>query len=265
MLPPALGQLEARVDAVRQKYPDEPLIVIGDNFHLYAPTTKAEGEERIRAGARCCRGLVADYRCTVIMTMELPKNALGPGMRPSMLNLKGSAGLSYDSSANIGVYNDIKDLRDAAVLVWETTSPELVRRAWQLKLSAGIRKKPVIELVFDKKQDQCASPELYYQFLRALFCGGSRRNRQVHECSAGSTEEKASFANTEAGSSQHNAHAEEYCNGYRKMVCCGQLPRTRWLQELRGCNGETRRSFEEKNCRRCWGCHSGPGAGRKRR
>ena len=77
------------------------------------------------------------YDVCNIMTMELPKPSLKPGDRPRMSNIKGSAGISYDSSANIGIYNDMKDFRELSNMVWKDKEGAI---------------KPVIEMVFDKSK-----------------------------------------------------------------------------------------------------------------
>jgi hypothetical protein len=89
------------------------------------------------------------YDVCLTATMELPKASLKPGERPRIMNIKGSAGVSYDSSANIGVYNDLKDFRESAQLVWN---------------DGGVIK-PVMEIVFDKsKLDTGFDGNIYYKF-----------------------------------------------------------------------------------------------------
>lgn len=84
--------------------------------------------------------------------MELGKDALQPGVRPKVGMIKGSATVSYDSSANISVYNDFKDFSRRATLVWEDPND-----LEEFENEAGVKgtrpkKKPVVELGFDKSK-----------------------------------------------------------------------------------------------------------------
>src|SRR6185437_14734244 len=95
--------------------------------------------------------VVNTYDVCLIATMELPKGALKPGERPRMINIKGTAGAAYDSSGNIGVYNDLKDFREESELVWNDPKDGKI--------------KPVIELVFDKsKLFNGFDGNIYYKF-----------------------------------------------------------------------------------------------------
>ena len=149
---------------LRKRFAQEKIVVFGDNFHLYAnPQSKEEGEAKTRGLSMACKNIANVHHVTMIMTMELPKSALEEGKRPRMSNIKGSAGISYDSSANIGVYNDMKDLRNKAELYWfeDLAAP--------LKTAPGVFesriKSPILELVFDKsKVNTGFDGQIYYYF-----------------------------------------------------------------------------------------------------
>ena len=131
ILPSDLGCLKSWVQDLRKKFPDRALIVVGDNFHLYSLVTNETGEGYIRAMSRFINEeIVAANRTTALFTMEIPKEQLRPGSRPTYLNLKGSAGLSFDAKADCGVYNQLQDWCDIPTNVdiwWE--SSDLMERS----------------------------------------------------------------------------------------------------------------------------------------
>jgi len=163
MLDQNVFSLEMRVRDLRKKYPSRPIVVFGDNFHLYTnPAMKEEGEARTRSMSMACKNLANVHHITLIMTMELPKSALAEGMRPRMMNIKGSAGISYDASANIGIYNDKKDLRERSELVWEEDVESFEVSAGQV---CSKMTHPVLEMVFDKSKINTGfDGNIYYYF-----------------------------------------------------------------------------------------------------
>ena len=163
MLDQNVFSLEMRVRDLRKKYPSRPIVVFGDNFHLYTnPGMKEEGEAKTRGMSMACKNLANVHHITLIMTMELPKSALEEGKRPRMMNIKGSAGISYDASANIGVYNDQKDLRDRATLTWEEDVDPFEVAPGQI---CAKMTRPVLEMVFDKSKINTGfDGNIYYYF-----------------------------------------------------------------------------------------------------
>ena len=178
VLDEALPSLEARVAQIRKKHQGQPIVVFCDNFHLYRSGSSREesDHQHIRALSAGFKEMANQNHVTVVATMELPKASLDPGRRPRLSNIKGSAGIAYDSSANIGVYNDLKDLRDAAMLFWEKpVDPEedLVKKPGYTVLD---RRNPILELVFDKsKVNSGFDGNLYYKF--------DQMSGRVTECS----------------------------------------------------------------------------------
>jgi replicative DNA helicase len=163
MLDQNVFSLEMRVRDLRKKYPTTPIVVFGDNFHLYTnPAVKEDGEAKTRGLSMACKNLANVHHVTVIMTMELPKSALEEGKRPRMMNIKGSAGISYDASANIGVYNDQKDLRERAELTWDEDVEPTEIAPGQMVTRI---KRPILEMVFDKsKVNGGFDGNIYYAF-----------------------------------------------------------------------------------------------------
>lgn len=157
-LAPSLPALENRIKAIRQKFPERKLVVFGDNFHLYDLPGFTDGESKTRHMSMFVKGLANKYHATIIMTMELPKMSLTPGVRPRVRNIKGTGGISYDSSLNIGVYNDIKDFGDAAKLVY-TDMDHLDPSTGQCPY-----RRPVLELVFDKSKINSFDGTIYFDF-----------------------------------------------------------------------------------------------------
>lgn len=192
-LAPSLPALENRIKAIRQKFPERHLVVIGDNFHLYDLPGSQDGEAKTRHMSMFVKGLANKYHCTVIMTMELPKTSLSPGVRPRVRNIKGSGGMSYDSSLNIGVYNDIKDFGDSAKLV-------KIEQVFDPSTDTIPYRKPILELVFDKSKINSFDGTIYFEF--------EPRSGRMIECSPEdqlhyrqlANDYKASVSNELAGS-----------------------------------------------------------------
>src|SRR5208337_4997155 len=143
--------------ALRQKFPERKLVVIGDNFHLYDFPGFQDGEAKTRHMSSFVKGLANKYHATIIMTMELPKTSLQPGVRPRVRNIKGTGGISYDSSLNMGVYNDIKDFGDEATLV----DPDQNHK--DPVTNAPPYRVPILELVFDKSKINSFDGTIYYK------------------------------------------------------------------------------------------------------
>jgi len=156
-LAPTLPALENRIKALRQKFPERKLVVVGDNFHLYDLPGSQDGESKTRHMSMFVKGLANKYHATIIMTMELPKTALMPGVRPRVRAIKGTSGIAYDSSLNIGVYNDIKDFGESAKLV------DIQHEFYDPSTNAKPYRRPILELVFDKSKINAFDGTIYYQ------------------------------------------------------------------------------------------------------
>ena len=167
-LAPSLPALENRIKALRQKFPERKLVVIGDNFHLYDLPGFPEGESKTRHMSMFVKGLCNKYHSTVIMTMELPKTSLLPGVRPRVRAIKGTGGISYDSSLNIGVYNDIKDFGEDSQIV------DIDQAHTDPSTGVSVYRRPILELVFDKSKINAFDGVIYYQF--------EPRSGQMTEC-----------------------------------------------------------------------------------
>ena len=157
-LPASLPALESRIKAIRQKFPDRKLVVMGDNFHLYDLPGFTDGETKTRHMSSFVKGLANRYQASIIMTMELPKTSLLPGVRPRVRAIKGTGGVAYDSSLNIGVYNDIKDFGDSAKLV------DIDHEHFDPSTGAKPYRRPILELVFDKSKINSFDGMIYFQF-----------------------------------------------------------------------------------------------------
>lgn len=137
MLPGTLSAFESKIKQLRRSYPSRPIVAIGDNFHLYdsGSGSDADGEAHTRNMSKKVKSIANHHDVCVMMTMELPK--LPDGVKPRLSKIKGSAGVSYDSSGNIGVYNDKKDSREQSHMIWKDKDNET---------------RPILELIFDKSK-----------------------------------------------------------------------------------------------------------------
>jgi hypothetical protein len=159
--------LKSWVQDLRKKFPDRALLVVGDNFHLYSLVTNETGEGYIRAMSRFINEeIVAANRTTALFTMEIPKEQLRPGSRPTYLNLKGSAGLSFDAKANCGVYNQLQDWCDVPnnVDIWWESSDwmETVTNPDGVQARIAIRK-PIVEVIVDKNKITGTKGTIFYR------------------------------------------------------------------------------------------------------
>jgi hypothetical protein len=154
MLARDLGAFAIWLKDLRRQFPDRPIIGFADNFHHYDIRSggPSEGEGRLQYIARYAKDLAIKYRCTLVMTMELPKESLKPGVRPRISTIKGSASMAYEASANIGVYNDMKDFGTKSVLTWEDKKDQEVVEGPTGEKITRPKIKPIIELVFDKSK-----------------------------------------------------------------------------------------------------------------
>lgn len=151
-LPPQLPALEQWVRAIRNKFPNRPLVVMGDNFHLYDLPGYEAGESKTRAMSMFVKRLTTEYRCTILMTAELPKSSLTAGTRPRIGNIKGSSGIAYDANVNFGIYNDLKDRGEKANMIWHdalSTTSKVDTSGIDVHEPA---KRPIIEVVIDKSK-----------------------------------------------------------------------------------------------------------------
>jgi hypothetical protein len=179
VLPRDVAALGTYLRDLRRQFPDRPLIVFADNFAHYdikhgAPS---EGEGRVQFIARFAKDLAIKYHATLLMTMELPKESLKPGIRPRVSNIKGSASIAYEASANIGVYNDLKDYGHKAALYWDDGDDIEQYAGPSGETLTRKKRKPVIELVFDKSK-------IYKGFDGTLYYKLRPETGRYEECSA---------------------------------------------------------------------------------
>ena len=161
-----LAALDLWVKQISSRFSGRPIVILADNFHHYDVSSqqKETGASKQAIISRAAKDIANAHDVGLLMTMELPKEALTPGMRPRFTNLKGSGGMSYDVSANVGVYNDMKNFGQQASLYWEDSNDtEEVPGPQGIILKRAIRK-PIIELVFDKsKVHRGFAGEIYYK------------------------------------------------------------------------------------------------------
>jgi DNA primase catalytic core len=161
-LPGDVMALRSWARELRQQHPDRTMILIGDNFHLYDMQTQETGEGKTRGISRAINEMLNTLHITGLFTMEIPKEQLKPGIRPTYLNLKGSGGLSFDAKVNISVYNELQDLGNESCLHWANS-----RRMEKILGPNGEeliqpRKCPVIEIICDKNKVTGEKATLFY-------------------------------------------------------------------------------------------------------
>lgn len=164
VLPADMVALGSWVKSVRKKFPNNPIVVFGDNFHHYSmpDTVKSEGESLQRAISKYAKSMAVTYHVTSIMTMELPVNVLKPGIRPRASNIKGSSGMSYDVTANLVIYNDLKDLKDRSTIYWEDEKETRTIQGPNGEILEQVSRKPVVELIVDKSKVNSFDGSIFY-------------------------------------------------------------------------------------------------------
>lgn len=161
-----VSALDLWVKQIAARFSGRPIVVLCDNFHHYEiPTHTREVGAGLQAHiSRAVKDVANQHDVGLLMTMELSQDLLVPGVRPRYGRLKGSAGMSYDINANIGVYNDMKDMRHEAVLYWDDQNQaETVAGPGGAVLERPVRK-PIVELIFDKsKIHKAFEGEIYFK------------------------------------------------------------------------------------------------------
>jgi DNA primase len=163
-LPGTVPAFEGWVRSIRSRYPSKYLVACGDNFHLFDLPGMEEGERKVRIKSQLLKNIANRYHATIVMTVELPKDALRPGHRPRAADIKGSSGPAFDANICIGIYNDLKDFPNDPKLFWvDDAAPEDSHANLDGTVIMG-KRKPIIELVFDKvKVDSGFAGSLYYE------------------------------------------------------------------------------------------------------
>jgi DNA primase catalytic core len=187
ILPPDVHCLKSLVSGLRLKFPERPMIIVGDNFHLYSIHSNEIGEGYVRAVSKCIKDeIVSELKTTALFTMELPKEQFKPGIKPAYTNLKGSAGLSFDAKVNCGVYNQLQDWvgDPSKVSIW-WESPKFLETSSN---SDGITtevpiKKPIIEVIVDKNKVNGVVKTIFFKLenLSGAMAECSVEEQSVHK------------------------------------------------------------------------------------
>jgi hypothetical protein len=164
-LPATIPAFEGWVKALRHQHPDRSLVAFGDNFHLYDLPGVDDGERKTRLMSSHIKNIANTQHATILMTMELPKESLRPGVRLRVANIKGTSGISYDANINMGVYNDLKDFPKTSEMVWKDNNDMEAVAMPGGACTRIARSKPILELVFDKvKVDSNFDGSIFHRF-----------------------------------------------------------------------------------------------------
>lgn len=150
---PSLPALKGWVRKIRKQYPEHSLVLMADNFAQYdLPGFKDHGEGWIAAKSHFIKQMAVSEAMTCMFTMEVTKNDLAIGKRPTMASLKGSSAMPFDVNANLAVYNDLSDRMDTAKIFWE--DPEDLEDSYSpLGVVEKVpSRKPIFEVTCDKNK-----------------------------------------------------------------------------------------------------------------
>jgi hypothetical protein len=174
-----LSGLDLWVKQIASRFSGRPIVVLADNFHHYdlATLQKETGPAKQALISRAAKDVANAHGVGLMMTMELPKDACTPGTRPRYTNLKGSGGMSYDTNANVGVYNDMKDFGQQACLYWEDPNDTEQVPGPQGIVLERPKRKPIIELVFDKSK-------IHHGFDGVIYYRMDGASGRFEECSS---------------------------------------------------------------------------------
>jgi hypothetical protein len=160
----SLPALEIWLKQIRQKFPNQPIVCMGDNFALYQLEVNSDSEPvRARQKSMFVKRLANEYDICMYMTMELTKDALRPGVRPRIGKIKDTQGVAYDADCNLGVYNDLKDRGDSADIIWNDPI-DLEKVVVDGAVQIAPKRKPVLEIVVDKNKITEYDGAIYYKF-----------------------------------------------------------------------------------------------------
>lgn len=203
-IPKDMVALGAMVRDVRARFPQRPIVVVGDNFHHYdIPAERSEGEARQKAISRYAKEIAVTHHVTLIMTMEVPKEFMRNGVRPRLASIKGSTAMMFDVNANIGVYNDCKDFGSGAAIYWSDPRFTEERMGPNGEVLSAVVKLPVIELVFDKSK-------IFSGFDGSIFFRLTPESGRYDECSVAEQEEFSNLASQPSDLSQGDRSPQRY-------------------------------------------------------
>ena len=124
-----LSYFEAILRDQRERNPDVNIVTVIDSFHKIHEMGSKFGQdnERIKKISNRLKNMSTQYDSTIVATAEYRKQQ--PGELPSNVALAGSAGLQYDATVILHLYNEVHILgEDKAILIHqekEKTYPRL--------------------------------------------------------------------------------------------------------------------------------------------
>lgn len=165
-LPPSLPALEGWLKTIRRRFPHDAIVCMGDNFSQYQLDTPDTSESsRAKGKSQFIKRLANTYQACMMITAELAKDSLKPGVRPRVGNIISTQGVAYDSDCSAGIYNDLKDRNDAADLVWldpHEIVPTMDPDSGCVVLAP--RRKPILEMVIDKNKLSDFDGSIFFEF-----------------------------------------------------------------------------------------------------
>src|ERR1035438_10600332 len=83
--------------SIRKRFPNDAIVCMGDNFALYQLDVASDSEAvRARQKSQFVKRMGNAYQTCMLMTAELTKESLKPGIRPRMGNIKDTQGVAYE-------------------------------------------------------------------------------------------------------------------------------------------------------------------------
>jgi hypothetical protein len=150
------------IRSMKQRFGSDSIVAFGDNFHLYDITTGESGENKTRAMSKMASNIPVELGVTCLFTMEIPKESLKPGIRPTYLNLKNSGGLSFDSKLNISVYQELQDFSDSGLIWYDDHYKETTVDNFGVTTQSLV-KMPIIEAIVDKNKVSGKKKTIFYR------------------------------------------------------------------------------------------------------
>lgn len=165
LLPGSLPALEVWMKQIRTRFPNDAIVLMGDNFAQYQLETPDPSDTaRAKAKSQFIKRLANNYQACMFITAELAKDSLKPGVRPKVAAIIGTQGLAYDSDCSAGIYNDLKDRGDSADLVWLDPNELVPTSNGEGHLLMAPRRKPVLEMVVDKNKLSDWDGSIFFEF-----------------------------------------------------------------------------------------------------
>lgn len=154
---------ERWIKEIRRRNSRGPFVSIGDNFHLFDLPGMEPGEGKVREMSKFISSLPTKHGITTMFSMELPKDILRPGIRPKYTDSKNSGGIAFDSKVNMGIFQELQDLKEESMLTWKSADHmmQIVDPSGHIMMAE--KTLPIVEVIVDKNKQTGAKKAICFR------------------------------------------------------------------------------------------------------